>query len=106
MICKRCYWIAGILGLLNAGGLHGATISWTNTSGGLWSAPANWDAQFVPRSFDSVNITAAGTYTVTVDTSVNVVGLTIGGATGQQTLTNYSQNFSVSGILEIGRAHV
>ena len=61
--------------------------------------PANWDAQLVPRSFDSVNIAAAGTYTVTMDTNVSILNLTLGGASGQQTLTNAAQTLSITNTL-------
>ncbi|SPE51110.1 exported hypothetical protein [Verrucomicrobia bacterium] len=109
MIWKRPYRIAVLLAALTGGGLHGATISWTNTGGGFWSVPANWDAHLVPRSSDSVLITAAGTYTVTVDTNVSIIGLTLGGAAGLQTLTNSNQTMAITnalvaanGILDLG----
>ena len=60
----------------------GAAISWTNTSGGLWSAAANWSPNSAPAPGDSVFITAAGSYTVTQDVHVAVASLTLGGASG------------------------
>ncbi len=75
----------------------GATISWTNTSGGSWNSPANWSPNIVPGSFDSVQIIAAGTYTVTVDTSVAISSLLLGGVSGSQTLTNYAQPIALTG---------
>jgi len=109
MIKIRNYWIAGLLAVLTVANSRGATISWTNTSGGLWSAPANWSTHTVPGTSDSALITVAGTYAVTVDTSVTVFGLTLGGASGQQTLTNNNQTMAITntlvaanGIFDIG----
>ncbi len=99
MISKRFHWIVLLLAALTAGNLRASTISWTNTSGGLWSVPANWDLHIVPRPTDSVNITAAGTYTVTADTSGTVVSLTLGGASGHQTLTNLGQALIITNML-------
>ncbi len=99
MISKRPYLIASLLAALAVVNLHASTLTWTNTSGGVWSAPLNWDAHFVPRPFDSVNITGAGTYTVTVDTNVTIAGLTLGGATGLQTLTNNNQTVVITNAL-------
>jgi len=64
MLYRRFYWVTVLLTTLTVASLQGSTISWTNSSGGLWSAPANWNTHFVPGPSDSVNITAAGTYTV------------------------------------------
>jgi hypothetical protein len=98
MIGKQFLWLAGLLAL-TVPTLRGATIAWTNTSGGLWSAPLNWNPHTVPGSSDSANITAPGTYSVTVDTPVFIVGLALGGASGQQTLTNNSQTITLSNAL-------
>jgi hypothetical protein len=81
---------------LTAFTIDGATICWTNTSGGLWSSPANWSPNVVPGSSDTALIAAAGTYTVTLDTSVTISSLTLGGASGVQTLTNYSQTLAIT----------
>ena len=96
---KRYSQISATLVALAVADLRGATISWTNTSGGLWSVPANWDAHFVPRPFDAVNVTAVGNYTVTVDTNVTILSLSLGGASGQQTLTNSAQTLSITNTL-------
>jgi hypothetical protein len=89
---------------------RGATISWTNTSGGVWGNPANWSPNTVPGLSDTALITSSGNYTVTVDTDVSVANLTLGGASGSQTLTNYfqtvtfanSSSVTVNGILSQG----
>src|SRR5271165_4768211 len=55
-----------------------ATISWTNLSGGDWSAAANWDLNQVPGPSDSVVIAANGTYTVRLDVSATIASLALG----------------------------
>ena len=87
--------------MLAAVDAHSATVSWTNINGGSWSVPANWDTHSVPGPSDSVSITAAGTYSVTLDISVTVLGVTLGGPSGQQTLTNATQTIS-SGAFQVG----
>ena len=71
------------------------TITWTNLSGGNWSAAANWSPNQVPASSDSALITANGTYTVTLDISPSVSSLTLGAATGQQSLSTAGQNLTL-----------
>jgi len=61
-------------------------VSWTNASGGNWNVGSNWSTGEVPTVSDSVVIDLAGTYTVTVTSSVTVATLDIGG-TGSPTLT-------------------
>src|ERR1035437_3881338 len=70
------------------GGAHAATITWTNTTGGNWNVAAHWNPSQVPGSSDAVLITASGTYTVILDAGATVAGLTLGGVSGIQTLTN------------------
>ena len=63
------------------------TINWTNAAGGNWSVAANWSPNQVPGSSDDAVITNAGAYTVTLNTSPTVNTLTLGGGSGQQTLS-------------------
>ncbi len=65
-----------------------ATISWTNMSGGNWSTAANWSPNQVPGPADSALITSNGSYTVALDVSATIASLTLGGVSGNQTLTN------------------
>ncbi len=65
-----------------------AVINWTNPNGGNWSVATNWSGGKVPGTSDDVFITAAGSYTVTQNVSATVNSLTLGGASGTQTLTN------------------
>ncbi|MFN8178933.1 MAG: T9SS type A sorting domain-containing protein [bacterium] len=74
----------------------GATVSWINASGGVWSSPSNWDSG-VPGASDDAVITLAGTYTVTLDVNASVASLTLGGASGTQTLSASSRTLTLGG---------
>jgi len=63
-----------------------AHVSWNNPNGGNWDIPGNWNIGMVPGATDDVFITLNGTYTVTLNGSKSINSLTIGGATGGQTL--------------------
>jgi hypothetical protein len=65
---------------------HAATIAWTNLSGGEWNLAANWEPNQVPATGDTAIITNNGTYTVTLNASPTLASLTLGGASGTQTL--------------------
>jgi hypothetical protein len=67
-------------------GTYAGSIVWTNAAGGKWSAAINWSPNQVPVSTDSAFITNNGTYTVTADGGPVVDSLTLGGATGLQSL--------------------
>jgi uncharacterized repeat protein (TIGR01451 family) len=67
-----------------------AVVSWSNPAGGDWATAGNWITGTVPTAADDVHIDMAGTYTVSISasvTSVTVNSLTLGGASGTQTLT-------------------
>lgn len=57
----------------------GALRSWTNPAGGSWQQASNWSDGLVPAAGDTVRIDAAGAYTVTIDGSVTVARLELGG---------------------------
>ncbi len=73
-----------------------ATINWTNTSGGDWSVAANWSPNQVPGAADDAAISAAGTYTVTITADESVNTLTLGGASGAQTLNLSGGTFTLN----------
>jgi fibronectin-binding autotransporter adhesin len=73
-----------------------ATINWTNTAGGTWSAAANWSPHQIPGSSDDAVVTANGTYVVTLDTGPTIQSLTLGGSSGQQTLTTGNNTLTLS----------
>jgi len=67
----------------------GCEDSWTNAAGGSWYEGSNWSTKAPPASGEEACITAAGTYTVTMNQTiegVSVKSLTIGGSAGTQTL--------------------
>jgi hypothetical protein len=73
----------------------GCEDSWTNTAGGSWFEGANWSKKAPPTSSEEACITEAGTYTVEMaqkSSTVTVKTLTIGGASGTQTLAVASTN--------------
>ncbi len=72
----------------------GCTDSWTNTAGGSWFTGANWSNDAPPTSEEVACITANGTYTVEMaqKSTVIVKSLTVGGASGTQTLVVASTN--------------
>ncbi|MFN7966949.1 MAG: right-handed parallel beta-helix repeat-containing protein, partial [Acidobacteriota bacterium] len=71
--------------------------SWNNAAGGNWSVGTNWTPNGVPATTDDVQITLAGTYTVTLDVSSTVASLTLGAATGTQTLSIAANTLTLSG---------
>jgi len=92
----RCAtWIIIFLGFVFSD--PGATLVWTNTTGGAWSSSLNWNPNQVPGSTDNALITNAGTYTVTLDTSPSVGSLSVGGGAGQQTLATANTSLTLNG---------
>ena len=74
--------------LLAATTLHAADRVWTGGTG-LWNDALNWSPNQVPAAADNVFITNNTTYTVSVPDAVNptVASLTLGSASGAQTLS-------------------
>lgn len=62
------------------------TVSWVNPAGGSWEDGANWSTGTLPGGADDVCIDLAGTYQVAFDGTVTVRSLSLGGASGTQTL--------------------
>ena len=81
---------------------RGAIVVWTNSVGGNWSAATNWSPNQVPSTADHAVITNAGTYTVIVDAGVTVDALTVGGASGHQTLSNFVATLTLNGNGAVG----
>jgi fibronectin-binding autotransporter adhesin len=61
--------------------------NWTNSLGGNWFDPLGWSPNGSPSSGEAATITNIGTYTVIISTGVVATAtITIGGASGKQTL--------------------
>jgi hypothetical protein len=92
--------IRALLGLalivLGAAPAAALTTSWTNSAGGNWNTPGNWD-NGVPGPADDARIVLSGTYTVTLDVDATVASLTLGGASGTQTLSATSRILTLDG---------
>lgn len=68
-----------------------------------WNIGANWSSGMVPTASDDVVIDLPGTYRVDIINSPAVAkSVTIGAATGEQTLELLGQNLTVSGSLTMG----
>jgi hypothetical protein len=77
-----------LLALVLAPSAHAIDYAWNNAGGGNWNVATNWTPNGVPNSnADTATITAAGTYAVTIDGNFTVRTVTLGGATGTQTLS-------------------
>ena len=99
-----CRLTSGILlfTLLVQASASAAEIVWTNTAGGNWNVAANWSPNQLPGANDTVIITNAGTYAVTLNTSPTIAGLVIGGASGMQTLSQAANTLTLQGSGRIG----
>src|SRR5262249_35542488 len=89
-----------ILWLFISGTARGATVNWTNTAGGDWSAATNWYPNQVPGTGDTAIITNAGNYTVSVDGNFySVDNVALGGGAGSQALVLSGSQFNCSGTI-------
>jgi hypothetical protein len=86
--------IAGLLALAAWGTSQahasGCENSWAAAKSGSWFTAENWSKKAVPTSGEEVCITISGTYTVTMNQTVEgltVKALQVGGASGVQTLS-------------------
>jgi len=77
-------------------------INWTNIGNGNWSVAANWSPNQVPSTNDTVVITNAGTYTVTLNVSPTLAGLWLGGSSGTQTLATAGRTLTLNGDATVG----
>ena len=84
----RSLHLFAVICLVLATDAFATDIYWTNTAGGNWNVAANWSPNILPGSSDNAFIVSNGTYTVTLNASATVQNLTLGGASGTQTLSN------------------
>jgi hypothetical protein len=76
-------------------------VHWASGVSGNWTDATKWNPAVVPTAASSVCIDAPGTYTVTLDPAndavpVDLVGLSIGAATGTQTLRLIGQEVTMN----------
>src|ERR1039457_2346957 len=88
-----CFIVLALLAIASV--THATTITWTNTAGGNWSVAANWSPNQVPGASDTAQITTSGTYAVTNSGTASASVLTLGSASGTQTLNLSSGTFTV-----------
>ena len=91
-----CLYLGVAFGLVLPAMALADNISWKGGDGN-WDDPINWDTGKVPGMGDNAFIVAGGTYTVTLNVPAEVATLTVGGATGTQTLSNSSQTLTLDG---------
>ena len=96
--CGRIPMLAALLAVVSLAGAAPAlaqVVSWINPAGGDWFEGSNWDAGSPPGPGDIAAITLDGTYTVTLDVDTTVAGLTLGAASGTQTLEMVSRTLTL-----------
>jgi hypothetical protein len=59
---------------------------WLGAASGNWNTPGNWSPSGVPGAGDNAFVTNNGTYTVTLSAASTASSVTVGGASGTQTL--------------------
>ncbi len=72
-------------------------VVWTNANNGNWNVAGNWHPNRVPSTNDTVIITNAGAYTVTLNVNPTVDAFVLGGASGTQTLATAGHTLTLSG---------
>ena len=77
------------------------TVTWTNTTDGLWADPLNWSPTQVPGASDAAVIDAGGSFTVTVRGAVSVDSLVLGGAGATPSLRIEGHNSVGSAVLTV-----
>jgi hypothetical protein len=84
--------------LLTLTGANAADLVWIGGTGN-WNAAGNWSPAQVPTAADNAWITNSGTYTVTVPAGTTATNgsLTVGGASGTQTLAIDRATLTVGG---------
>lgn len=91
-----CLLVLGVLSHPQAARAANCTISWANPVNGLWQETGKWDQNRLPNLNDTVCITVAGTFTVTVDTTAFADNFTISSNGGTKTLVILNSVLSVT----------
>src|SRR5437762_7068224 len=73
------------------------SVTWDGGGGNSdWNNPLNWNPDTVPGQQDTAVIDLAGTFTVALSTDVTIAGLTLGGASGTQTLDTGTHTLTIN----------
>jgi len=89
--------VIGMLLGLAVGTVLAGDLVWTNLAGGNWTAVTNWNPNGVPGAADTAWITNNGGYSITLNSSVSVATLHLGGITGTQTLSHTAGTLTLGG---------
>ena len=74
-------------------------VTWTNAAGGAWNVASNWSVGRVPIASDSVEISLAGSYGVSLTAPITASFIAVGGSSGSQTLNVSSTTLTILGRL-------
>jgi hypothetical protein len=101
IICSRRphnKWPMILSSILLAVAANAADLVWVGGTGN-WNAAGNWSPAQIPTAADNAIITSSGTYTVTVpaNSPATAGSLTLGGATGTQTLAIDKATLTLAG---------
>lgn len=94
LVCVICIAVLGVSATAAQAACSGKT--WVGGSGN-WEEASHWSPSGAPGSSESACITASGTYTVTVSADALAKTLTVGGASGVQTIDVVGASQSIAG---------
>jgi hypothetical protein len=98
---KHAAFVLLLITTLPWSSVHGATIAWTNQNGGVWSAASNWSPNQVPGPADTAIITNVGNYPVNITNNTTVGALSLGGASGTQSLVITTATMTITGVVTV-----
>ncbi len=77
----KVQWMLVVVMLLMGSTGSAQTVTWSNSSGGLWESAANWPSARMPAPGDDVIISGTGTGTITVNSIIAINSLSVQGNT-------------------------
>jgi hypothetical protein len=84
---------------LAAGPARADDYVWSNTAGGNWGVGSNWSAGSIPTAVDNAFFTTAGTYTVTLNDTRSIRGVTLG--VSGVTVNSFGGNLNLGGTMTL-----
>lgn len=75
---------------------RGATFTWTNLNGGIWSAATNWSPNAVPGATDDAYITNETAFTVTVSVTAAISNFFLGCGPATIVSNRFDQNAALT----------